>query len=130
MYKKNHIKIYQTISSFDFLKKINQIKKHIFSDEKWEIHEINLWLCLLILRKGFWIQCATLVNSYCIVNICHYNLHHNQYIRHRIHNFVEVFPVHAIASNQIKLYLYYTSTGYIYNATILHNHTQKVPINL
>ena len=31
---------------------------------------------------------------------------------------------------QIKSNLYYTSTGYIYNTTTLHNHIQRAPINL
>ena len=44
----------------------------------------------------------------------------------------EIFAIEAPVENQnqIKSNLYYTSTGYIYNTTILHNHIQKAPINL
>ena len=48
------------------------------------------------------------------------------YTKHDMQN----YKIFMASSNQIKWNLYYTSTGYIYNTTILHNHIQKAPIKL
>ena len=65
LYQKNHIKINQTISSFDFFFNLKLIKKRLILVKKWEIQEIISLITLTISSKRiFSLMCYTGIYLY------------------------------------------------------------------
>ena len=98
LYRKNHIKIYQKISSFYLNKDLNLIDKGIISSEKWELqviifnpsHYIYIYVCIHTQN----------INSILYTWFCKilYNIENNHRIMRKC-MYINVFGLKYLAEN-------------------------------